>query len=139
MLSDISWDVQAQTYPPYQGTAANHFGSVLSASEPIWSHMHVGLSLFVYRLLHKIWDSALLQVVDSGGKSNWKAAPQVSGVVAVELALPPDTIAALEAMMRGLVAVVNHVLERLQVRLILFPVELYENRFSSELNSRLHR
>lgn len=109
--------MQAQAYAPYQGAAANNFGSVLSASEPIWSHMHVGLSLFVYRMLHKVWDSALLRVVGSGGKPvAGTAARGASGVVAVELSYPPDTIAALEAMMRGLVAVVSHVLERLQVR-----------------------
>ena len=110
--------MQTQAYAPYQGAAANNFGSVLSASEPIWSHMHVGLSLFVYRMLHKVWDSALLRVAGSGssGKAHGKSAPPPStGVVAVELAYPPGTIAALEAVMRGLVAVVNHVLERLQV------------------------
>lgn len=106
--------LQEQVYAPYQGNAGNHFGSVLSASEPMWSHMHVGLSLFVYRLLHKIWDSALLKVTGSDGKHG-KGLAQSSGAVAVELALPQDTVAALEAMMRGLVAVVNHVLERLQV------------------------
>jgi hypothetical protein len=112
-------DVLVQAvYAPYQGTAETNFGSVLSASEPVWSHMHVGLSLFVYRILHKVWEMSLLRVVGSGNMNGAAAAP-TSGVAAVELSLPPDTIAALEAIMRGLVVVVNHVLERLQVRSLL--------------------
>jgi gamma-glutamylcysteine synthetase len=80
--------------------------------------MHVGLSMFVYRILHKVWEMSLLQVAGSGGKANGRAVAAGSGVAAVELSLPADTIAALEAIMRGLVAVVNHVLERLQVRFV---------------------
>lgn len=111
-------------YAGYRGRGeAGQYGSVLSVTEPEWSHMHVGLVLFVYRLLHKVWDLPLLRVVGSGtgdrsGGRGGKAAAAVpvGGLTAVELALPVETLEALQGATAALGVVVVRVLDLLQGR-----------------------
>lgn len=107
-------DYAAAYRGPGRGDAGN-YGTVLSVSEPEWSHMHAGLVLFVYRLLHKVWDTPLLRVIGSGGGSGAKGAV-VGGLTAVELALPAETLAALQGAAAALGVVVARVLQLLQGR-----------------------
>lgn len=117
-ISTATWP-SAPAMPDFGGAYRGHgdagnYGSVLSVSEPEWSHMHVGLVLFVYRLLNKVWDTPLLRVVGSG--AGGKAAAGVAGLTAVELALPAETLAALQGAAAALGVVVSRVLEMLQGR-----------------------
>jgi hypothetical protein len=111
VLADSRY-VGAPSWPPdlTAASAAPTTAVVTSASKPDWSDLHHGAALFLFRVLHKIWETPLLRLrgaaVGAGGG--------FSRSTAVQLTFPPATLHALQDQLMGAAAVISRAAERLQ-------------------------
>lgn len=102
---------------PVEGDNAAPYGVVTDNLELDWSQMHRGLALLLFRLLGRVWELPLLRPTAraGGGAAAGAAAPVGGG--AVELALPAETLAALQEQLQDVAAVALRVVEAMQVHL----------------------
>jgi hypothetical protein len=109
VLADSRY-VGAPSWPPDMTAAASAAPTtavVTSASKPDWSDLHRGAALFLFRVLHKIWETPLLRLVGA-------SAPPGRGS-AVQLTFPPATLHALQEQLTGAAGVISRAAERLQL------------------------